>query len=74
MAEQISQHALTLIAAYNKAHRVSTYVIQTPADSTIGGVSAEFVGFTDKSTVILKYANGDTFKAPFSEISIRLSF
>lgn len=65
---------LRLIAAYNKAHNASTYVIHTPEKSTIGGFSAEFMGFLDKETAILKMANGETFKADISRITIRVSF
>jgi hypothetical protein len=71
---QVSISELSLIKGYNNEQRVPTWVIHTPSDSTFGGFSAEFVHFEDFETVLLKKANGDTYTAPLSQISIRVQY
>jgi hypothetical protein len=70
----ITAAALKFLDAYNNAHNATTWVIHTPKDSTIGGFSAEFVGFVDDDNVILKHASGDTYTAPISNVTIRVAF
>lgn len=71
----ITKTQLLMLAAYNKAHYVPTYVIHTPPESAIGGFGAEFVEFDGVNVMAkLKKANGDTFFAPISEITIRVQF
>jgi hypothetical protein len=73
MHTSVTAHELKLIHAYNKAHYQRTYVIHTSKDSTIGGFSVEYISF-DNDAATLKYANGDTFRAPLSDITIRVQF
>jgi len=68
---------LRLIAAYNKAHCELTYIIYTkPEWVKYGGVSSEFIEFTDHTYefVVIRAANGDKSTVPFTCITIRVQF
>lgn len=69
-----SKDELTLIHGYNKQHNVPTWVIHTPLISTIGGFSAEFIGFVDDFYANIKKANGDVISIPFTELTVRVKF
>lgn len=66
---------LDFIAAYNRAHKHDTWVIFTPENSQVGGVTSRFVRFENftEEIVVLKMANDDEFTCPLSQVTINIA-
>jgi hypothetical protein len=62
--------ALAAILAYCKQRRVPMYVIHTPSNSTLGGLSCELLSI-DGVTSETRIANGDVRTVMTSEIHAR---